>query len=78
MQGNIRPRLFLKVSPSTADELKTGQIPMFQTIIFVQNTVWANSIRGETVYELEKGENNTGQKYTVPPRADSCGDMMGY
>lgn len=49
------PVCFLQVSPSTADVLKTGQIPMFQTIFFIQNTVWANSIRGETVCEFKKG-----------------------
>lgn len=37
-------------SPSlTAGEFKSEQIPMIQTIFFIQNFVWTNSRRSETI-----------------------------
>lgn len=47
-QGNIRPRfnstLFVLMS---AGEVKTGQIPKSQLLLFKHKFVWANSKRGE-------------------------------
>lgn len=63
IQGNIHPVLFSPLSPSLpASKFKTERIPMSQTIFPYSQLCMGEFKMGQNRSQVEKGENNTGQK----------------